>query len=89
MTQQVFLGMCQRAVYLFLILGGPALVISMIVGIAISIFQAVTQINEATMTFIPKVAAILIVLVLAGPWMLNSLLDYTAEVFLSIPNFIR
>lgn len=89
MNQQVFLGMCQRALYVFLMLGGPTLLISLIVGVAVSIFQAVTQINEATMTFIPKVAAILIVMVLIGPWMLNSLLDYTTEVFLAIPTFIR
>ncbi|HBN07103.1 MAG TPA: flagellar biosynthetic protein FliQ [Cyanobacteria bacterium UBA8530] len=89
MNQQIFLGMCQRALFVFLILGGPALFISLFVGVAISIFQAVTQINEATMTFIPKVAAILIVLVLTGPWMLNSLLDYTSEILISIPNYVR
>lgn len=89
MTQEMFIGQCQRALYVFLLLGGPALIISLVVGIAISIFQAVTQINEATMTFIPKVAAILIVMVLTGPWMLNTLLEYTASILISIPTMLR
>lgn len=89
MSQEMFIGQLQRALYVFLLLGGPTLIISLVVGIAISIFQAVTQINEATMTFIPKVAAILIVMVLAGPWMLNTLLEYTASILISIPTMLR
>jgi flagellar biosynthetic protein FliQ len=89
MSQALFIGLCQLAVYVFLMLGGPVLLISLVVGIAISIFQAVTQINEATMTFIPKVAAILLVLVLTGPWMLNTLLEYTSWILINIPNMLR
>jgi flagellar biosynthetic protein FliQ len=64
----------------------PLLAVSLIVGLVISIFQAVTQIQEMTLTFIPKLIAAGIVLVIAGPWMLDQLVTYTSELYRSIPS---
>jgi flagellar biosynthesis protein FliQ len=63
----------------------PVLLVGLIVGFAISIFQAVTQIQEMTLTFIPKILAMVAVIVVAGPWMLDQILSYTAELWSSIP----
>ncbi|MBM3266369.1 MAG: flagellar biosynthesis protein FliQ [Candidatus Sericytochromatia bacterium] len=87
MTQEIFLDMVLRGIIVMAIIGGPALLLSLIVGLIISIFQAVTQINEATLTFIPKIAAVGIALVFLGPWMLQSLIDYTANILISLPRY--
>ena len=84
MTQEFILGQAQQAVMMMLMLAGPLLVVSLVVGLIISIFQAVTQINEMTLTFVPKVVAIFIVLIVMGPWMMQMLLGYTANTFTSI-----
>jgi len=89
MTPELFLDLCLRAIVVMAILGGPALLLSLIVGLIISIFQAVTQINEATLTFIPKIIAVGVALVLLGPWMLQSLMDYTINILVSLPRFAR
>ncbi|MBI6545833.1 MAG: flagellar biosynthesis protein FliQ [Cyanobacteria bacterium NC_groundwater_1444_Ag_S-0.65um_54_12] len=89
MTQQLFMEVALRALYVAAIVGGPALVISLLVGLIISIFQAVTQINEATLTFIPKIVAIMLCLIMLGPWMLNSLIDYTASILLNLARYAR
>ncbi len=87
MTQEIFLDMALRGIIVMAILGGPALLLSLVVGLAISIFQAVTQINEATLTFIPKIVAVGIALVILGPWMLQSLIDYTAGILIDMPRY--
>ena len=66
----------------------PILLVGLVVGLVISIFQAVTQIQEMTLSFIPKILAMGAVLIIAGPWMLNQMLDYTAELWTSIPQWI-
>jgi flagellar biosynthetic protein FliQ len=66
----------------------PLLGVGLIVGVLISIIQAVTSIQEQTLAFIPKVVAMAVVLVVGGPWMLNQLLSYTAELWTSIPNMV-
>jgi flagellar biosynthesis protein FliQ len=63
----------------------PVLLVGLLVGFAVSIFQAVTQIQEITLTFIPKILAMVAVIVVAGPWMLDQILSYTAELWGSIP----
>ncbi len=87
MTKEVFLDMCLRAIVVMAILGGPALLLSLLVGLIISIFQAVTQINEATLTFIPKIIAVGVALVFLGPWMLQSLIDYTANILINLARY--
>ena len=71
-----------------LLLCGPLLLVALAVGLVVSMFQAATQINEATLTFIPKVIAILTTLVIAGPWMLSTMLDYMRQIFNSIPGLV-
>ena len=61
---------------------------ALIIGLIVSIFQAATQINEATLSFIPKLVGVFIALVVAGPWMLSVMLDYMRQVFTGIPNMV-
>jgi len=67
----------------------PALLVGMLMGLAISIFQATTQINEMTLSFIPKIIGVVIVIVLTMPWMLNEITDFSTHVFALIPTFIE
>jgi flagellar biosynthetic protein FliQ len=77
-----------QAIHVSLLLGAPMLLVALVVGLVISIFQAATQINEATLSFIPKLLAVFAVLVLAGPWMLAQMLDYIRTLFSSIPQLV-
>ena len=72
-----------------LLLALPGLLAGMFLGLAVSIFQATTQINEMTLSFIPKILGVALVIVLTMPWMLNSMIDFTTSVFNMIPTFIR
>ena len=89
MTREAFLEIIQRALTVAVILGGPPLIVSLVVGLVVSLIQAVTQLNESTLTFIPKVVAILAVLVLLGPWMLESLLDFARSILIALPRSAR
>lgn len=89
MTELYVLSLAQNAVTVMLILAGPILLISLIVGSLISLVQAATQINEVTLTFIPKMIAIGLVLALLGSWMLQRLLVFTSNIFTSLPNFVK
>lgn len=71
-----------------LILSLPMLLVGLVVGLLISIFQATTQINEMTLTFVPKILAVIVVIIFTMPWMLNMLLDFTARIFNMMPTFI-
>jgi len=72
-----------------LLLALPGLLTGMLLGLAVSIFQATTQINEMTLSFIPKILGVVIVIVLTMPWMLNSVTDFATNIFNMIPNFIE
>ena len=87
MTQELIIGLAQQAVLMMVMLAGPLLAVSLVVGLVVSIFQAVTQINEMTLTFVPKVIAIFAVLIVLGPWMLQMLLGYTAGTFAQMATF--
>lgn len=71
-----------------LLLALPGLLTGMFLGLAVSIFQATTQINEMTLSFIPKILGVVIVIVLTMPWMLNSMVDFSTNIFNMIPNFV-
>jgi flagellar biosynthetic protein FliQ len=88
MDQDVVVSLSTQALSLALKLSLPLLGVGLIVGVIISIIQAVTQVQEQTLSFIPKVLAMAAVLVIGGPWMLNQLLSYTAELWSSIPNMV-
>ncbi len=75
----------RQAIEVTLMVSAPLLLVALGIGLIVSIFQAATQINETTLSFIPKLIGIFVTLVLAGPWMLTVLLDYMRQVFASIP----
>jgi len=81
MTVEMVLDVLREAFIRILAISGPALLVGMIVGLVISIFQATTQIQEQTLSFVPKLVAIFITLILAGSFMLNGLLNFTAMIF--------
>ena len=87
--QSEIIALAIQTLKLALILSLPALLVGMIVGLLISIFQATTQINEMTLSFVPKIIAIAIVLILTMPWMLNEIIDFTKYVFSLIPTFLK
>jgi len=89
MSGDVVIGIANEAIKVTLLLAAPMLVVGLIVGLAISIFQAVTQIQEMTLTFAPKIIAVLLALVVALPWMMQLMVDYTQNLFNSIPSYIR
>lgn len=76
----------QQALYTLLTVAAPVLLAVLIVGILVSVFQAATQINEATLTFVPKLLAAVAVVGIAGPWMLTTLVEYIRSVLLSLPS---
>jgi flagellar biosynthetic protein FliQ len=88
MTPETIMSMGNQAIQVSLALGAPLLLVALVVGLVISIFQAATQINEATLSFIPKLLAVFATMVIAGPWMLNQMLDYIRALFMSIPQLI-
>jgi len=77
--------MAHQAMYVALLLAAPLLLVALVVGLVVSLFQAATQINESTLSFIPKLIAVAVTLVIAGPWMLSTLLDYMRHVFTITP----
>ncbi len=81
MSEAAFIDLLQNAVWLVILLSAPLLIVNLVVGLAISIFQAVTQIQESTLTFVPKLLATFLVLVLAGPWMTQMIVGYSQRVF--------
>lgn len=88
MTPEAVMTMGHRAMEISLLLGAPLLLVALVIGLVVSIFQAATQINEATLSFVPKLGAIALALLLAGGWMLGVLVDYTRELYQSIPLWI-
>lgn len=88
MSPESVMTMGRTAMEITLLVSAPLLLVALIIGLVISIFQAATQINEATLSFIPKLVGVFIALVLAGPWMLSTMLDYMRGVFTGIPGLI-
>ncbi len=72
-----------------LLLALPGLITGMLIGLGVSIFQATTQINEMTLSFIPKIVAVIIVIILTMPWMLNEINDFATSIFNMIPTFVK
>ena len=88
MTPEVVMNIGRQAIEVTLLLSGPMLLAALVIGLIISIFQAATQINEQTLSFIPKLLGMLLTLILAGPWMLQMMVDYIRRLFESIPQII-
>ena len=79
----------REAIFIAMVAAGPVLLLSMVVGLVVSIFQSVTQIQEPTLAFIPKIVVAALALLFFGPFMLAMLTDFTSRIFLSVPNFVR
>ncbi|WP_306851630.1 flagellar biosynthesis protein FliQ [Cupriavidus necator] len=85
MTPETVMTIATQAMKMTLLLAAPLLLVALAAGLVVSLFQAATQINEMTLSFIPKLIALFATMVLAGPWMINAMVDYMREVFQSIP----
>ncbi len=88
MNTQMVLTMGQEALVMLLMVASPVLIVVLVVGLVVSLFQAVTQINEATLAFVPKLVAALAVLAIGGPWMLSMLVDYIRRTIEAIPSAV-
>jgi flagellar biosynthetic protein FliQ len=85
MTPETVITIGQQAIEMTLMIAAPLLLSALVVGLLVSIFQAATQINEMTLSFIPKLLAIFLMLILTGPWMINAMVDYIQRLFGNIP----
>lgn len=88
MSQADILHIAAQAIMITVKLGAPMLIVSLAIGVAVSLVQAVTSIQEATVTFVPKLVGVAAVMILAGGWMLDQLATYTRTLFTSIPNLV-
>ena len=88
MNQDTVVSIVTHAMEVGLEVSLPVLLVGLVVGLVISVFQAVTQIQEQTLSFIPKVIGLVVVIVIAGPWMLGQILTWTQELYGSIPNLV-
>ena len=88
MTPEYVIRLGQDTLTLVLYVGGPVLVVALVVGLAVAIFQAVTQVHEMTLTFIPKILAVGVTLIIALPWMLQLMLEFTTRLLRSIPTLV-
>jgi flagellar biosynthetic protein FliQ len=89
MTPEMVLQLGRNALEITLILAGPVLLFGLVAGLVVAIFQALTQINEMTLIFIPKIGATVLAIALFGPWMLQKLINYTTALFEAIPGVTR
>ena len=80
--------MARHAIEIAIMVGAPMLLVSLVVGLLVAVFQAATSLNEATLSFIPKLLAIFAAMVVAGPWILSVLVDYMRELLINIPNYV-
>lgn len=89
MTPETVVNIGQQALQIMLLVSAPMLLAALLTGLLVSIFQAATSINEQTLTFIPKLVVMFIVMILAGPWMIGTMTDYMTRLYSSIPELIR
>jgi flagellar biosynthetic protein FliQ len=89
MTTGFIINLGREALLTVLLVSAPMLVLGMLVGLIISIFQATTQIHEQTLAFVPKIVAVLIAMVAFGPWMMTKLIDFTTNLLSNLPFYVR
>ncbi|WP_082760088.1 flagellar biosynthesis protein FliQ [Abyssisolibacter fermentans] len=89
MDQGEIIKLAQQAMGTILTISAPMLVLALLVGLLVSIFQATTQIQEATLAFVPKIVAVLLAFILFGPWMLNRMIEFTENIFTNINLYIH
>lgn len=88
MSQEMVLGWAEQGVFVTLMISAPLLITALVIGLAVSIFQATTQIQEQTLAFIPKIAGVMLALIIFGPWMLTQLLTFAESIFSNLHQFI-
>ncbi len=89
MSPELVMSIGQEAIKTMLLLSAPLLICALVVGLAVSIFQAVTQINEATLSFVPKIVAIVVTLIFCGPWMIDVMSRFTITLYDNISTYVR
>lgn len=89
MSSEFIIGLAGQAVFTVLKVSAPMLILGLAVGLIVSIFQATTQIQEQTLAFVPKIVAVLVALLLFGPWILTTLVDFTYGIFNNLASYIR
>jgi flagellar biosynthetic protein FliQ len=89
MSETYVLSLAQNALMVSLMVAGPVLIISLVIGSLVSLVQAATQINEVTLTFIPKIIGIALVFLLLGAWMLQQLVQFTVNLFQTLPSLVH
>ena len=88
MNNEMVISIAERAIWVILLASGPLLLIALITGLAVSIFQATTQIQEQTLAFVPKIVAVLVGIILFGPWMLGKVTTYATDIFENLTRFV-
>jgi flagellar biosynthetic protein FliQ len=89
MTSDAVVGLMAETIKITLLISAPMLIVGLVVGVVISLLQAVTQIQEMTLVFVPKIVAVMITMVAALPWMINLLVSFTQNIFANIPMYIK
>ncbi len=89
MTPEFVISFARQSIELALLIAMPMLLVGLVVGLTVSIFQAATQIQEMTLSFIPKIVAIFLALLLAFPWIMDKIIGFTRDIFLNFPQYIR
>lgn len=89
MDDAVVIGLAQDALMTALLVSAPVLIVSLVIGVVISILQAMTQVNEVTLTFVPKILGVFAVSALMGPWMVHTMVEYTHQLFATLPLIAR
>ena len=88
MNQDTVVNLATQAMTLSLEIAGPMLLVGLVIGLIVSLFQAVTQIQEQSLSFIPKIVGVAVLIVILGPWMLGQLVNYAQNLYLSIPQLV-
>jgi len=89
MTADVVVGLMAETIKTMLLVSGPMLIVGLVVGVLISLFQAVTQIQEMTLVFVPKIVAVMVTLIAALPWIIGLMVNFTQNIFANIPMYIK
>lgn len=89
MNDATVIALAQDALWTTVLVSGPILILTLVIGMLVSVFQAMTQINEATMTFVPKIIGVFAIAALLGPWMIGTMVNYTIRMFAMLPMMAR
>ena len=88
MTTEMLIGLAERSITVILLTSGPLLIVALATGLSVSIFQATTQIQEQTLAFVPKIVAVLVGIVIFGPWMISTVLTFAEDIFENLARYI-